>query len=78
MATPVAIVSGRLFEVLKSSCGLLLVFDPAGQRVFRHMGPHGLGVGLVKGIMMTQTCWATAFCWRPPTFFFNLKVFIKE
>ena len=21
--------------------------DPAGQRVFRYMGPHGLGVGLV-------------------------------
>ena len=47
MATPVATVSGRLFEVLRSSCGLLLVVDPAGQRVFRHMGPHGLGVGLV-------------------------------
>ena len=47
MATPVAVVSGRLFEVLESSCKLLLVFDPAGQRGFRHMGPHGLGVGSV-------------------------------
>ena len=63
VATPVAIVFGRLFEVLKSSCGLLLEFGPAGQRVFRHMGPHGLGVGsvLIGGFQQVRSMSAGSF-----------------